>query len=139
MRHPAPPQAGNSQTHAWTKHHDPHAGPDAHERYHSRELSWLAFNRRVLEEAADPATPLIERAKFLAIVASNLDEFAMVRLAELRVEAAAPGADPALVALRENVTNAIRTLVIDQYRVWQDEVRPALAREELSILLRIAR
>ena len=56
---------------------------DAHELYLNRELTWLAFNSRVLHEGEDPRTPLLERVKFLAIVSSNLDEFFMKRIGGL--------------------------------------------------------
>ena len=104
-------------------------------RYQSRELSWLAFNRRVLEEAQDPGVPLIERAKFLAIVSSNLDEFVMVRVAELAGLAKGKGAvaDEARDLLA-GIRAGMRGMLADQYACWRDEVVSDLAEAGLSIV-----
>jgi polyphosphate kinase len=98
----------------------------------NRELSWLDFNGRVLELAADPGTPLLERVKFCSIFSSNLDEFFMVRVAGLTRQSSSTlamrspdGLTPreALAAIRERVIE----LVLHQSGLWSDELRPALA------------
>src|SRR5467141_3192679 len=74
--------------------------------YINRELSWLEFNRRVLEEAQDPSVPLLERVKFLAIFGSNLDEFFMVRVAALKRRIAAADQTRGLDGLTASATLA---------------------------------
>ncbi|HYH31127.1 MAG TPA: RNA degradosome polyphosphate kinase, partial [Pseudonocardia sp.] len=109
------------------------------DRYLNRELSWLDFNARVLALAEDPSQPLLERAKFLAIFASNLDEFYMVRVAGLKrrdetglAVRSADGLSP-----REQLGRiAARTQAIQEAhaRVFLDHVRPELEAEGIRIL-----
>ena len=105
----------------------------------NRELSWLAFNERVLEEAADPTTPLLERVKFAAIVSSNLDEFFMVRVAGLRhaEEEADPSSDlSGLTAPQQlaNIHGRAHALVNSLYALTTGELMPALATHAIRIL-----
>ena len=107
--------------------------------YINRELSWLAFNRRVLEEAEDTRNPILERLKFLSITASNLDEFFEVRVAGLlqHIEDGytEPGAD-GITPLQERdlVSEETHRFVDDQYRCWNDTVRPSLAEQGIRVL-----
>ena len=107
--------------------------------YFSRELSWLEFNNRVLHEASDPRSPLLERLKFLAIFSSNLDEFFMVRIAALREQVAAKvsklSADGRTAQEQlEAISQRLRPLVVQQHRHFEQVLRPALAQEGIHIL-----
>ena len=107
--------------------------------YINREASWLAFNRRVLEEAQDEKNPLLERLKFLSISASNLDEFFEVRVAGLvqQIEDGYTEAGPdglTLVEERDVVSRETHKFVDDQYRCWNEDLRPALSAHGIRVL-----
>ena len=108
------------------------------ERFLDRELSWLAFNTRVLELAEDPDLPLLERARFLAIFSSNLDEFFMVRVAGLKRRIAAGVAVRAASGLlprevHEGTLARTRELMTRQANGFHDDVLPALVKEGIEI------
>ncbi|HEV8565973.1 MAG TPA: RNA degradosome polyphosphate kinase [Actinoplanes sp.] len=117
--------------------------PDEHplpeDRFLNRELSWLDFNARVLALAEDPETPLLERAKFLAIFAGNLDEFYMVRVAGLkrRLSAGLPMRGGDRSSLRnqlEMITERAAHLVTRHATCFGEEVRPKLAAEAIELV-----
>jgi len=114
--------------------------PDAPaDRFLDRELSWLAFNERVLELAEDSDVPLLERVRFLAIFATNLDEFFMVRVAGLARRIATGLAVTGASGLQprdqlERVSSRAHELVDRHARVFLDEVVPALEKEGIEIL-----
>jgi polyphosphate kinase len=118
----------------------PELPPLPADRFSDRELSWLAFNNRVLDLAADSLrVPLLERVKFLAIFSSNLDEFFMVRVAGLKRRIAAGVAvSSAAGILPRDLHDAIlaraRALVTQQSRLFSTEIRPALAGHGIEIL-----
>jgi polyphosphate kinase len=97
----------------------------------NRELSWLEFNNRVLDEARDPTVPLVDRLKFLTIVGSNLDEFFMVRVAGLKQQLSGNVAEtpPDGMTAAEQlaaISTRVHTMVSEQYRIWREEVGPGL-------------
>lgn len=107
--------------------------------YSNRELSWLEFNQRVLEEAEDSTNPLLERVKFLCIVSSNLDEFFEIRVAGLRQqrESKVSQAGPDGMSSNEQlvaISQRVRKMVDDQYRLWNETLVPGLEKQNIFFL-----
>src|ERR1043166_3448283 len=122
----------------------PRVVQSAHERFGdpknfiNRELSWLEFNRRVLEEAQDPAQPLIERVKFLTIVSSNFDEFFEIRVAGIKqqIESETSEVGPDGLSPTETfnrIQTMVREIVAKQYALWKNELRPELAKNGIYV------
>jgi len=116
----------------------------AHERFGepknfiNRELSWLEFNRRVLEEAQDQRQPLIERVKFLTIVSSNLDEFFEIRVAGIKQQIESETSDVGPDGLSpsevfDRIQKTVRQLVAAQYTLWNDDFLPGLAKNGIYV------
>src|SRR3954468_24053625 len=109
------------------------------QRFLDREVSWLHFNKRVLELAEDPTLPLLERVRFLAIFTNNLDEFFMVRVAGLKRRIAAGVAVPAASGLLprevlEQIWSTTSELMQQHARLFRDEIVPALAKENIELV-----
>src|ERR1043166_6324957 len=122
----------------------PQVVQSAHERFGdpknfiNRELSWLAFDRRVLEEAQDPTQPLIERVKFLTIFSSNLDEFFEIRVAGIKqqIESETSDIGPdglSPTELFDRIQKSVRELVGMQYGLWKNELLPELAKNGIYV------
>jgi len=112
---------------------------DKKPQFFNRELSWLEFNQRVLDEALNTTIPLLERLKFLAITASNLDEFFMVRVGSLKimvdqniVKADQAGLSPSQQL--DAISQRVHKMVADQYRCFAQELQPGLSESGIQQL-----
>ena len=104
----------------------------------NRELSWLEFNRRVLEEAQDPTQPLMERVKFLNIFASNLDEFFEIRVAGIKQQIESGTADSGPDGMNPSslfsaIQKTVHEMIRFQYELWNGEIAPQLAEHNIRI------
>jgi polyphosphate kinase len=112
---------------------------DYHQNYISRDLSWIEFNRRVLQEAQSTYHPPLERAKFLAIFTTNLDEFFMIRISGLQEQVLAhvqdvPPDGHTAVQTLELVRRQLDPLLLEHSRTWEQDIKPLLAEHGICVL-----
>ncbi len=105
----------------------------------SRELSWLEFNQRVLDEALDPTNPLLERVKFFTITSSNLDEFFEVRVAGFKQQVESDVVERTIDGKTASETlrfirKRVRAMIDQQYQCWREELVPALAKNGIDLI-----
>src|SRR4030081_1148851 len=116
----------------------PDEGSLKHKNFINRELSWLEFNRRVLEEAQDPTQPLIERVKFLTIFSGNLDEFFEIRVAGIKQQIESETSDVGPDGLSPTelfnaIQRTVNELVATEYALWKDDLTPLLAKNGIRV------
>lgn len=107
--------------------------------FFNRDLSWVEFNRRVLEEALDPELPLLEKIKFISIFCTNLDEFYMIRVAGIKEQIAANVLEPSIDGLTpleqlQQIEKKIQPMLKQILQIWSDEIVPQLRMNGVHIL-----
>ncbi len=109
------------------------------ENFFNRDLSWVEFNRRVLEEALKPDLPLLEKVKFISIFHSNLDEFYMIRISGLKEQIAANVLEPTIdgmtpLAQLQKIEKALQPMLKEVMNLWTNEVVPELKKHRIEVL-----
>src|ERR1700752_4960405 len=135
---PAPEEPSNIVALPASAEDAPSSRFSASENFINRELSWLEFNRRVLEEAQDPTQPLIERVKFVTIFSSNLDEFFEIRVAGIKqqIESETSDVGPDGMSPTETFARIQRLaheLVGLEYDLWNKDLLPELAKNGIRV------
>ncbi len=133
-----PPQTAQLTTIDWQRFSE---GNYSDNCYINRELSWLQFHLRVLAQATNPAYPLLERLFFLIIFSSNLDEFFEIRVAGLKQQLSRGNMSTSLDGMRpsevlQEITAVVHTAIDEQYRILNEDILPALAKEDIRYLKR---